>query len=140
MRKAAHLAIIEGNRMLMTVRADGTLGFIGGKQDPEDNGSLKVTLAREFGEEVGMVLPSRVKDNMIHIMAAPSTRELKCTLFACVRNSGSIPYIMNIFKPNNELCGVVALDISPENRKNIMKMKLANGVKHQLEVLFKHVI
>ncbi len=140
MRKAAHLVIVEANRMLMAVRKDGTVGFIGGKQ--EENETLACTIMREFKEEMGFTLSNRIASNMEHIMAAPVSRDLKCTLFLHKSEDVCtyIPHVLNYFKPNEELCGVISVDISPENRKSLMKMNFANGVKEQMEVLFKHVL
>ncbi len=139
MRKAAHIAIVEGSRMLMAVRADGTIGFIGGKQ--EDGENLTQTLRREFREEMGMHLPSLIQQRMVHCMAMPVSRDLKCTLFTYLYSSG--PHIRDIisqFEPNEEICGLIAIDVSKDNQRNIMKMRLANGVKQQLEILFKYFL
>lgn len=140
MREAAHIAIVEGNRMLMAVRADGTLGFIGGKKETSDT-DLNQALSREFLEEIGMKLPHTLQRYTTEVMSSPVSRSLKCTLFLSrTPVKMYIAHIMNIFKPNDELCGLISVDIRPDNQKNILKMRLANGVKEQLEVLFKHVL
>jgi len=131
------LAEAKINQMLMTMRWDNTLGFLGGKVDQDE--TLEEALLREIKEEAGVELSDEEISKLEPFCTHAINEMFNSHLFVLEVDLERLRQIqrgsMNGEDFYAESAGLVLVHIHEKSINNLLKSSLAKTVKEELRLL-----